>query len=46
MSKLISILKSDGNESKQRQLTKLKKDIAQMTEEVQLIEMSLNTETQ
>ncbi len=44
MSKLISILKSDGNESKQRQLAKLRKDIAQMTEEAQLIEISLNTE--
>jgi hypothetical protein len=46
MSKMVKMLKSDDYESKQRQLTKLKKDIAQMTEEMELIEMSLNTETQ
>jgi hypothetical protein len=46
MSKIIRILKSEDQESKQRQLAKLKKTIAQMTEEAELIEMTLSTETQ
>ena len=46
MSKIIRILKSDDQESKQRQLAKLKKAIVQMTEEAELIEMTLSTETQ
>jgi hypothetical protein len=46
MSNLVRILRSDGNESKQRQLAKIKKDIEQLTEEKQLIEMSLGIEPQ
>ena len=42
MSQLIKILKSTDYESKQRQVKRLKNEIACLTEEVELIEMSLN----
>ena len=42
MSKMVKILRSDDNETKQRQVTRLKKEIAQLTEHMQLIEMSLD----
>lgn len=41
MSKMVRILKSNDRESRQRQLNRLKREIAQLTEEVQLIELSL-----
>lgn len=41
MSKMIKILKSNDKESRQRQLNRMKKEIAQLTEEVQLIELTL-----
>jgi len=42
MSKMIRILRSNDDESKQRQLTRLKKEIEQLNEHVQLIEMTLD----
>ena len=42
MSKLIKILRSNDRESNQRQLARLKKEEAQITEEIQLIEMTLD----
>ena len=42
MSTMIKILKSTDNESKQRQVQRLKKEIAQLTEDIQLIELSLD----
>ncbi len=42
MSKMIKILRSNDRESKQRQLTRLKKEEVQITEEIQLIEMTLD----
>ncbi len=46
MSKMIEILRSTDSESKQRHLSRLKKDIEQLTEEKQLIELSLGNEQQ
>lgn len=42
MSKMIRILKSDDRESRQRQVARLKSEIAYLTEEIQLIEMTLD----
>ncbi|MGA2386849.1 MAG: hypothetical protein ABSG33_09985 [Candidatus Bathyarchaeia archaeon] len=43
MSKMVKILRSNDRESKQRQLTRLKKEMTQLTEEIQLIELTLET---
>ena len=43
MSKFIEILRSSDYESKQRQVARMKKEIAYLTEEVQLIELSLES---
>ena len=42
MSKMMRILKSDDRESKQRQLTIVKNRIKVLTEEAELIELSLD----
>jgi len=42
MSKMIRMLRSDDKELKQRQLVKLKKEVVQINEEIQLIEMTLD----
>jgi len=42
MSQLIKILKSTDFESKQRQIKRLRSEIAYLSEEVELIELSLN----
>ncbi len=42
MSKLVRILKSDDNESRQRQATRLKNEIVYLTEELQCIEITLD----
>jgi hypothetical protein len=43
MSQMIRILKSTDSESRQRQVARLKHKIAYLTEEIQLIEMTLDT---
>ena len=43
---MIKILKSTDYENKQKRLTRLRKEQSQITEEIQLIELSLNTEEQ
>jgi hypothetical protein len=42
MEKMLKILRSNDHESKQRQVARLKNEIANLTEEVQLIEMTLD----
>jgi hypothetical protein len=42
MSKMMRILKSTDSESKQRQVTRLKKELVQLTEDIQLIELTLD----
>ena len=39
---MIRMLRSDDKELKQRQLVKLKKEVVQINEEIQLIEMTLD----
>ena len=43
MSKMMKILKSDDHESRQRRLTRLRNEIAYLSEEAELIEMTLDT---
>jgi len=42
MSIMLKILKSTEYESKQRQVARLKKEVEQLTEDIQLIELTLN----
>ncbi len=42
MSQMIKILRSSDREINQRRLTKLKKEEAQISQEIQLIEMTLD----
>ena len=42
MERMLKILRSNDHESKQRQVARLKNEIANLTEEVQLIEMTLD----
>jgi hypothetical protein len=44
MSEMLRILNSTDKESKQRQVARMKNQVAYLNQEIQLIEMSLDTE--
>ena len=44
MSELLRILNSTNKESKQRQVARMKNQVAYLNQEIQLIEMTLDTE--